>query len=159
MTWALKRHSTCSLLAWRPVSSTDGSPCLGNVHSTHSVLTRAQHLEHSTQDFRPAKPSSVSARKMSLASKCMQINMRSRVRTSVEATTFSSARRSPQLKSKVGNILAKAAALRITLNIDGAPVVSRSHTHPSHSPTSRLLTSSMSLGVTVPRGTQYMRGV
>ena len=62
--------------------------------------------------------------------------------------TFSS-----QLKSKCGNILAKAAALRITLNIDGAPVVSRSHTHPSHSQTARLLTSSMFLGITVPRAT------
>ena len=54
-------------------------------------------------------------------------------------TTFSS-----QLKSKVGNILAQAAALRIILNIDDAPVASRSHTHPSHSQTSRLLTSSLS---------------
>jgi len=35
-----------------------------------------------------------------------------------------------QLKSKVGNILAKAAALRIDLKIDGAPIASRSHTHP-----------------------------
>ncbi len=60
------------------------------------------------------------------------------------------------LKSKVGNILAKAVVLRIILNIDGAPVASRSHTHPSHSQTSRLLTSSMSLGVTVPRVTQCM---
>ncbi len=34
---------------------------------------------------------------------------------------------SSQLKSKCGNILAKAAALRITLNIDCAPVASRSH--------------------------------
>jgi hypothetical protein len=32
---------------------------------------------------------------------------------------------SSQFKSKVGNILAKAEALRITLNIDGAPIVSR----------------------------------
>jgi hypothetical protein len=39
---------------------------------------------------------------------------------------------SSQLKSKVGNILAKAAALRITLDIHGAPIASRSHTHPSH---------------------------
>ena len=31
---------------------------------------------------------------------------------------------SSQLKSKVGNILANSTALRITLNIDGAPVVS-----------------------------------
>jgi hypothetical protein len=36
---------------------------------------------------------------------------------------------SSQLKSKVGHILAKAAALRINLNID-APIASRSHTHP-----------------------------
>jgi hypothetical protein len=42
---------------------------------------------------------------------------------------------SSQLKSKCGNILAKSAVLRIILNIDGAPVVSRSHTHPSHSQT------------------------
>ena len=66
---------------------------------------------------------------------------------------------SSQLKSKIGNILAKAAALRITLNIDGAPLASRSHTHPSHSQTSRLLTSSLSLGFPDPRATQCMRGV
>jgi hypothetical protein len=69
-------------------------------------------------------------------------------------TAFSS-----HLKSRVGNILAKAAALRITLNIDGAPKVSQTHTHPSHSQTSRLLTSSLSLGVPVLRATQCMRGV
>ncbi len=40
--------------------------------------------------------------------------------------------------------------LQIILNIDTVPVVSRSHTHPSHSETSRLLTSSLSLGVPVP---------
>ncbi len=66
---------------------------------------------------------------------------------------------SSQLKSKVGNILVKAAALRIVLNIDGAPIASKSHTHPSHSQTSRLFTSSLSLGVPVPRATQRMRGV
>jgi hypothetical protein len=33
-----------------------------------------------------------------------------------------------------------------------------SHTHPSHSQTSRLLTSSLSLGVPVPRPTQCMGG-
>ncbi len=46
---------------------------------------------------------------------------------------------SSHLKSRVGNILAKAAALRVTLNLDGAPIVSQTHTHPSHSQTSRLL--------------------
>ena len=63
---------------------------------------------------------------------------------------------SSQVKSKVGNILTKDVALRIILNIDDAPVASRSHTHPSHSQTSRLLTSSLSLGVPVPRVTQGM---
>ena len=47
---------------------------------------------------------------------------------------------SSTLKSRVGNILAKTAALRITLNLDGAPIISKSHTHPSHSQTSRLTT-------------------
>ena len=46
---------------------------------------------------------------------------------------------SSQLKSKVDNILVKATALRINLYIDGAPIGSRAHTHPSHSQTSRLL--------------------
>jgi hypothetical protein len=66
---------------------------------------------------------------------------------------------STSLKAKVGSTLAKAAALRINLNIDGSPITSRTHTHPSHSQTSRLLTSSLSLGVPVPRATQCMRGV
>jgi hypothetical protein len=63
---------------------------------------------------------------------------------------------SSQLNARVGNILTKAAALRITVNIDSTPTSSRSHTHPSHSQTSRLLTSSLSLGVPVPRATQCM---
>ena len=63
------------------------------------------------------------------------------------------------LRSRVGNILAKAAALRITLTLDGVPITSKSHTHPSHSQSSRLLTSSLSLGVPVPRATQCMRDV
>jgi hypothetical protein len=66
---------------------------------------------------------------------------------------------SSQLKAKVGCTLAKDAVLRLNLNIDGTPITSRTHTHPSHSQTSRLLTSSLSLGVPVPRETQCMRGV
>jgi hypothetical protein len=66
---------------------------------------------------------------------------------------------SSMLKSRVSSILAKAAALRINLNLDGASITSKSHTHPSHSQTSRLLTSSLSFGVPVPRSTQCMRGV
>ena len=63
------------------------------------------------------------------------------------------------LESKTGNLLTKAAPLRINLNLDGASIASKSHTHPSHSQTSRLLNSSLSLGVPVPRPTQCMRGV
>ena len=63
---------------------------------------------------------------------------------------------SSQIKSKIDNILTKVVALRITLNIDVAPVASRSHTHPSHSQTPPLLTSSLSLGVPVPHTTQCM---
>ena len=66
---------------------------------------------------------------------------------------------SAHLKSKVGLALAKAAALRITLNLDGTPIISKSHTHPSHSQTSRLLTSSLSLGIPVPRATQCILGM
>ncbi len=66
---------------------------------------------------------------------------------------------SSQLKAKVGGILATTAGLRVNLNIDDAPITSRTHTHPSHSQTSRLLTSSLSLGVPVPRPTECMRGV
>ena len=64
-----------------------------------------------------------------------------------------------QLKAKVGSSLVKTAGMRVNLNIDGAPITSRSHTHPSHSQASRLLTSSLSLGVPVPRTMECMRGV
>ena len=64
-----------------------------------------------------------------------------------------------QLKIRVGLALAKTAALRINLNIDGASITSRTHTHPSHSETSRLLTSSLSSSVPVPRSTQCIRNV
>jgi hypothetical protein len=43
-------------------------------------------------------------------------------------TTFSS-----QFKSRVGLTLTKSGGLRIILNIDGSPITSKSHTHPSHS--------------------------
>ncbi len=68
---------------------------------------------------------------------------------------------SAQVKRRVGLPLAKAAALRITLNLDGTHIISKSHTHQSHSQTSRLLTSSLSqkLGIPVPRTTQCMRAM
>jgi hypothetical protein len=62
-----------------------------------------------------------------------------------------------QFKTKVGLALSKTVALCIVLNLDGAPIVSKSHTHPSHSQTSRLLTSSLSLCLPVPRPTQCVR--
>jgi hypothetical protein len=61
------------------------------------------------------------------------------------------------LKNKVDLTLVKVTILRINLNLDGSPISSKSDTHPSHSQTSRLLTSSLSLGVPVPRPTQCVR--
>ncbi len=63
---------------------------------------------------------------------------------------------STQVQRKVGLTLGKVTTLRISLNLDGTPIISRTHTHPSHSQTSRLLTSSLSLGIPVPRATQCM---
>jgi hypothetical protein len=59
---------------------------------------------------------------------------------------------SSQLKSRVG----LEASFPINLNIDGTLIISRTHTHPSHSQTSHLLTSSLSLSIPVPRATQCM---
>jgi hypothetical protein len=66
---------------------------------------------------------------------------------------------SSTLKENVGSTLVKDEVLHITLNIDGTPITSRTHTHPSHSETSRLLTSSLSSGVPVSRATQCIRDV
>ena len=46
------------------------------------------------------------------------------------SSTFAAAF-SSMLQSRVSSILAKVAALRINLNLDGAPITSKSHTHPS----------------------------
>jgi hypothetical protein len=73
--------------------------------------------------------------------------------------TFKRAAFLTQLTAKVGSSLAKAAAMRVNLNIDGAPITSHSHTHPSHSQSSCLLTSSLSLGVPVPLTTECIRDV
>jgi len=54
--------------------------------------------------------------------------------------------------AKVSNILTKTTALWINLNMDVAPKL-HAHTHPSHSQTSRLLFTSLSLGTPVPRYT------
>ena len=51
----------------------------------------------------------------------------------------------------------RAASSQQLLNLDGATITSKSHTHLSHSQTSRLLTSTLSLGVPVPRSTQCIR--
>ncbi len=63
---------------------------------------------------------------------------------------------SSQFKSKTGKILDTDVVLHIMPNIDGTPIGCKSHTHPSHFQTSRLLTSSLSLGVPVPHETQCM---
>ena len=44
-------------------------------------------------------------------------------------------------------------AMCVNLNIDGAPIASRSPTHPSHSQTSRFPSTFLSLGTPFPRST------
>ena len=67
---------------------------------------------------------------------------------------------SSHLKSRVDLALSKTTTLRITLNLDGSPIISKSHTHPSHSQTSRLLTSSLSFrGSSSPNNSVYVRHV
>jgi hypothetical protein len=74
-------------------------------------------------------------------------------------THHTRAAHSVTLKTQVDSTLTKTSALRININIDGTPITSKTHTHPSHSQTSRLLTSSLSLGVPVPHTTQCLSGV
>ncbi len=84
------------------------------------------------------------------------------VETDRDTFHFHRATFSSQHRGKVDLTLVKTGVLRITFNLDGAPIISHSHTHPSHSQTSRLLTSSLwslSLGIPVPRATQCMRGM
>ena len=72
-----------------------------------------------------------------------ELSMRNTTRTSSASGSVSRPAIYSQLKSKVSIILAKATALRIKLDIDGALIASRAHTH---SQTSRLLFTSLSLG-------------
>ena len=61
-------------------------------------------------------------------------------------------------EAMVGGALTRASALRVVLGVGGATIASGSRARPSHSWTSRLLTSSFSLGVSslFCRATQCM---
>ena len=107
--------------------------------SLHSVFVRLLFLQaHRETD-------------LLFADSGVHLQLSNRTQFHYRRVTFSS-----QIKSKVGDILAHVATLRITLNIDGTPIPSKPHTHPSHSQPSRLLTSFISLGVPVPHATQCM---
>jgi hypothetical protein len=61
-----------------------------------------------------------------------------------------------QLKSKVGNVLAKAIDLRTMATLTSMVIYSFAHTYPSHSQTSRLLFTSLSSSCTpFPRFTSH----
>jgi hypothetical protein len=122
----------------RPPSAVSFMPAIASTSwRLHSEFVRLLFLEDHRETDRFFAPSGV------------QLPQTDRVMFHFLRAAFSQ-----QLKSKVGLALAKAAALRITLNLDGATITSKSHTHPSHLQTSRLLTSSLSLGIPVPRATQ-----
>ena len=46
---------------------------------------------------------------------------------------------SSELRATVGTTVVKSPSLSVNLNLDGSPITSKAHTHPSHSQTSRLL--------------------
>ena len=71
---------------------------------------------------------------------------------------FLSAASSSRLQTMVGGDLVRASAFRFGLGVSGATIVSGSCAHPSHSWISRLLTSSLSLGISslFCRATQCM---
>ena len=71
---------------------------------------------------------------------------------------FLSAASSSRHEAMVGGALARASALRVGLGVSGATIVSGSCARPSHSWISRLLTSSLSLGISslFCRATQCM---
>ena len=71
---------------------------------------------------------------------------------------FLSAASSSQHEVMVVGALARASALRVGLGVSGATIVSGSCAHPSYSWISRLLTSSLSLGISslFCRATQCM---
>ena len=54
------------------------------------------------------------------------------------------------LKSKVGLVLAKAAALRINLNLDCIPIPSRAYTHPIHRTRTHLISTALSHHLPLP---------
>jgi hypothetical protein len=127
----------------RPPSAVSFMPALASTSGRlHSEFVRLLFLQAHRETDRFFAASGV---QLAQTNPCVQFHFR--------RTAFGSI-----LKSRVGNILTKTTALRINLNLDGTPIASKSHTHPSHSQTSRLLTSSLSLGVPVPRPTQCMRG-
>ena len=68
---------------------------------------------------------------------------------------------SSQLETMVGDALTRVSALRVGLGVGGVTIASGSRDHPSHSWTSRLLTSSFSLGVSslFCRVTQCIQGM
>jgi hypothetical protein len=77
----------------------------------------------------------------------------------VDSSTTAARRSPPSWNQRLTIFLLRLRQYGLFLNIDGVPVPSRSHTHPSHSETSRSLTSSLSLGCSrlpVPRETQCM---
>ena len=78
-----------------------------------------------------------------------------KIRDRVNTTSFSAVS-SSRLEEMVDGDLVRSSAFRVGLGVSGATIVSGSCTRPSHSRISRVLTSSLSLGVSslFCRGTQ-----
>ena len=125
--------------------------------SSHQFSYDQNFCLKKSQYFSFFKPSKKTA---SSRSSRFIINLNPTALQSVWCGLFHYRRAGVLLRANLGSKYShQGASLRNNLHLDGAPITSESHTHPSHSETSRLLTSSLSLGVSVPRPTQCIRDV
>ena len=60
-------------------------------------------------------------------------------------------------KRKVGLLLAKAAALRINLNLEGVPIPSRAYTRTTHRTNTRLIPTALSHHIPLPQACFRLR--
>ena len=126
----------------RGVSGWDGWVCdLGAV-----VVSSIFGLVRRTGSFGPVLPTFVLVSRMHLAKQYR------------DNDHFLSSASSSRHEAMVSGALARASDFSVGLGVSGATIVSGSCAHPSYSWMSCLLTSSLSLGVPVPRPAQCMRG-
>ena len=112
------------------------APTPSSCSSTSDTHRSMGFLRNQTFDLVEHSPRpidySVSDNRKSQETTPMTVKKRPEWQTTSDQFHFRLPSFSSHLKSKVVNILTKTVTLRITLNIDGTPITSKSHTHPSN---------------------------